>query len=261
MVNAWCGNKAGRWLGVCWALASLCLAAPSAAQPITVSAAASLSDAFREISQRFEASRPGVSVRLNLGNSGALLQQIMQGAPADVLASADEETVERGVAARALDGASRRLFAGNVLVLVVPATAPSPPSLLEDLASARFARVAVGKTQVVPAGRYARQALEAAGVWPAVQTKLVPADNVRQALDYVARGEVDAGFVYRTDALSQREQTRVRVALTASGHAPIRYPAAVVSDSRQPALAREFVNFLLGAEAQAILARQGFTPP
>ncbi|RZJ08395.1 MAG: molybdate ABC transporter substrate-binding protein [Rubrivivax sp.] len=229
----------------------------AAADALTVSAAASLTDAFKQIGTRFEASRPGSTVRLNIAASGVLLQQIAQGAPVDVFASADAETMDRAAAQELIAAGTRRDFARNSLVLITPSA--SAVGSLADLARAGVTRIAVGKPASVPAGRYARQALEAARLWAPLQPRLVFADNVRQVLDYVSRGEVEAGFVYRTDA--ELLGDKVRIAMTVQGHAPVTYPVAVVADSRQPALARAFVAFLGGAEAQAILARHGFGTP
>jgi molybdate transport system substrate-binding protein len=242
-------------------LAALLAALPvsARAQALTVSAASSLTEPLREIGRRFEAARPGVAVRFNFASSGVLVQQIIQGAPADVFVAADQETMARGIGQKVLDAATRRDFAGNSLVMVTPARDAAAPAALADLGRAGVKRVAVGKPATAPVGRYAQQALAAANLWAAVEPKIVYADNARQVLDYVARGEVDAGFVYRTDAALAAD--RVRVALTVAGHEPISYPAAVVADSRQPALAREFHAFLFGAEAQAILARFGFRAP
>lgn len=227
------------------------------AQSLTVSAAASLTDAFKEIGARFDAAR-GSSTRFNFAASGVLIQQILQGAPVDVFVSADQDTLDRGVRERVLDAATRKDFAANTLVLIAPAGGV-PVGRLADVAGEPVRRVAIGKPATVPVGRYTRQALEAAALWPAVEPKLVYADSVRQVLDYVVRGEADAGFVYRTDAELVKE--KVRIVSTVGGHAPVTYPAAVVSDSRQPALARAFVDYLSGAEAQAILARYGFAKP
>jgi molybdate transport system substrate-binding protein len=245
-----------RQLWLCWlaALPLLC-----SAQQLTVSAAASLADAFKEIGVRFEAARPGVTLRFNVAASGVLVQQIVQGAPVDVFASADAESIERGVQQQVLDAATRRDFARNALVLIVPAQDAAAVSALEDLRRHEVRRIAVGKPATVPVGRYAKQALDSAGLWSVLEARLVFAENVRQVLDYVARGEADAGFVYRTDAASAKGS--VRVVLSVSGHAPVTYPAAVVRDSRQPALAREFVAFLAAPEAQAILAQHGFDKP
>lgn len=234
------------------------LPAWAAAQMLTVSAAASLADALRETGRRFEAANPGVTLRWNFAASGVLVQQILQGAPVDVFVSADQLTMDRGIAGRAVDAATRRDIARNTLVMVAPAGSALPRDLAE-LAQAGVKRVAIGKPATVPAGRYAQQALEAAQLWLPLQPKLVPADNVRQVLDYVSRGEVEAGFVYRTDAELQRG--RLRIVLTASGHEPIAYPAAVVSGSRQAALARAFLVHLGTAESRAAFAKFGFGAP
>lgn len=228
----------------------------AAAQQLTVSAAASLTDAFREIGTRFEAGKPGTTVRFNFAASGVLIQQVLQGAPVDVFVSADQETMDRGVKEKVLDAATRRDFTSNSLVMVTPAA--GAPALLKvtDLTKPEVRRVAVGKLATVPVGRYTKQSLEAAKVWDALEPKLVFADSVRQVLDYVARGEVEAGFVYRTDAELMKD--KVRVVLTARDHAPVTYPAAVILESKQPALARKFVTFLSSAEAQSILGRYGF---
>ena len=240
-------------------LIALCAALPllATAQQLTVSAAASLTDAFKEIGPRFEAARPGTTLRFNFAASGVLLQQIAQGAPVDVFVSADQDTMNRAADQKLIATGTRRDFASNALVLVTPAG--SPLKTLRDLARSEVKRVAIGKLASVPVGRYSQQALESARLWAELQPKLVFADNVRQALDYVSRGEVEAGFVYRTDAEIARD--RVRIAMTVGGHAPIAYPAAVVADSRQAALARDFVAYLSAADAQAILARYGFGKP
>jgi molybdate transport system substrate-binding protein len=233
--------------------------AQTAAQTITVSAAASLTEALREIGTRFEAGKPGVTVRFNFAASGVLIQQIIQGAPVDVFVSADQDTMARGIEQKVLDASTRRDFAGNTVVMITPAQGAPTLATLADLRRADIRRIAIGKPATVPVGRYAKQALDAANLWAAVEPKLVFADNVRQVLDYVARGEVEAGFVYVTDAQAMKAPVRVVTPLT--GHSPVTYPAAVVADSRQPALAREFHAFLTGTEAQAILARHGFSKP
>lgn len=240
---------------------AVALAAPiaAAAQQLTVSAAASLTDAFKALGPRFEATRPGASVRFNFAASGVLLQQIQQGAPVDVFASADQETMDRAVAQKLVDPATRRDFAANTLVLIEPLQGGAGVKSLQDLSGAGVKRIAVGKLATVPAGRYTRQSLDGANLWSTLEPKFVHADNVRQVLDYVARGEVEAGFVYRTDAASMSD--KVRIALTAGGHTPVTYPAAVVAESRQQALARDFAAFLSSDAARQILDRYGFARP
>lgn len=239
----------------------LAMALPLAAwsQQLTVSAAASLTDAFKELAPKFEAARPGATVRLNVAASGVLLQQIGQGAPVDVFASADQATMDRAEAQRLIDTASRQNFVRNTLVLVEPAQGGVGLQSLQDLAGAAVKRIAIGKTATVPVGRYTKEVLDAAQLWTPLAPKFVQADSVRQVLDYVARGEVEAGFVYRTDAALMGE--KVRVVATPVGATPVSYPIAVVADSRQKALAAEFIAFVQSEAGQRVLARYGFGGP
>lgn len=234
-------------------------ALPALAADLTVSAASSLSNAFKEIAPAFEAAHPGTRVRLNFGASDALLAQIAKGAPVDVFASADQETMDRAEAQKALLTGTRHDFVANRLVLVVPAAGSGAIKALPDLQLPAVQRVALGKPEGVPAGRYAKGALEAAKLWPAVAPKAVYASHVRQALDYVARAEVDAGFVYATDAAVQ--QDKVRVVAVVPTEAPIRYPVAAVAGGGHAEAARQFIDYLRSPAGQALLARHGFQKP
>ena len=230
------------------------------AAELLVSAAVSLTQALREITVEFERVDPSVQVRLNLAASGALVAQIAKGAPADVLVSADKESMDRAQSMRLLLEASRRDISANRLVVAVPAAAkPSMPRNLHDLATERFARLAIGLPASVPAGRYARAALQTAGLWEPVKAKMIGASSVRQALDYVARGEVDAGFVYATDAATMPDRVKVAFAVTTTE--PIVYPAAALAGAPNRAQALQFMTFLASPQAQAILARYGFEAP
>lgn len=229
---------------------------PAAAQQITVAAAASLTEAMGEVAQAFEAARPGVVVQLRFGASGALLQDIAGGKPADVFASADADTLARGVQRRLLLAEAQREFATNALVLIVPADRSSTVQRLQDLARPEIRRIAMGRTATVPAGRYARQAIDALRLWPSLQQKIVFGDSVREVLQAVASGDVDAGFVYATDVARAGE--RVRVVQTLQVQSPIRYPATVVAGSSQAALARDFIAFLNQPPARAVFTRYGF---
>lgn len=241
------------------ALAGTLLALPAQAAELTVSAAASLGNAFRELGPVFEAAHPGTRVRFNVGASGALLQQIAKGAPVDVFASADPQRMDEAQRQGLIAADARRDFATNTLVVIVPAASARVPAALADLAQPAYARVAIGLPASVPVGSYTQAALERAGLWAALQPRMIGAHHVRQALDYVARGEVDAGFVYATDAALMTD--RVRVALTVPTPQRILYPVAPVAASAQPALARRFVDFLVSAPAQAVLAKHGFGQP
>jgi molybdate transport system substrate-binding protein len=228
------------------------------AADLTVSAAASLTNAFQELAPLFEAANPGNKVLYNFGASNALLQQIDKGAPVDVFASADQETMDQAQARGLVRAAQRRNFVSNVLVVVVPASSTQVPKVVGDLAQPGFQRIAVG-LPAVPVGRYTRGVLEGAGLWAGIEPKVIGAQNVRQALDYVARAEVDAGFVYATDAALMPD--KVKVALTVPTKTPILYPVAPVVSSANAALAQRFVDFLGAAPAQAVLAKYGFGKP
>jgi molybdate transport system substrate-binding protein len=237
-------------------------ATPAAdAQSLTVSAAISMKDAVTELGRSFAAARPGVTVLHNWGSSGELQKQIEAGAPVDVFVSAAplqmDELEKRGL----IVAGSRRVFARNVLTVVMPVDSRADIAKASDLAEARIARIVVGNPRTVPAGQYAEESLRALGLWDRVRSKLIFAENVRQGLDYVARGEVDAGFVYATDAALRARAVKEAFRPAEDTYRPIVYPAAVVATTRQPALARAFVELLVSPEGQAGLARFGFQPP
>jgi molybdate transport system substrate-binding protein len=255
------------WCAAFYWCAAFHAAAPAAAASVaergapaelTVSAAASLANAFREIATAFEQLGPGRRVLTNFAGSGALLQQIAHGAPVDVFAPADQETMDRAQVQGLIDAGLRHDFAANRLVVVVPIGPAAMPASLAALVDPVFARIAIGTPASVPAGRYARQALEKAGLWSQLAGRTIGTQSVRQALDYVARGEVDAGFVYATDAALIPD--RVRLALTVPTE-PVRYPIARVRTAAEPGLAQAFIDYVRSPQGQAILSRHGFAPP
>ncbi|HEY4079074.1 MAG TPA: molybdate ABC transporter substrate-binding protein [Burkholderiaceae bacterium] len=226
------------------------------AADLTVSAAASLTNAFRELGTTYEAQHPGTKVLLNFAASDALLAQIAKGAPVDVFASADLETMDKAEAQKLMAPGTRQVFVHNALVVVTPSEGALPLKALTDLQKPEVKRIALGKPEGVPAGRYAQTALQAAQLWTVVEAKAVYAANVRQALDYVARGEVEAGFVYATDAAAQKD--KVRIAFEVPTTTPISYPIAAVAGGPNPQDARQFIALALSPEGQAILAKYGF---
>jgi len=248
---SWCGKAL---LG-CIALA-VCMVANGA--ELVVSAAISLSDAFRDIGKGFESAHANTTIAFNFAATDVLLAQISKGAPADVFAAADEASMDRAEQEGLLLPGSRHDFAANRLVLIVPSRA-SAPAKLYDLALPRFARIAVGSPRTVPAGRYAKAALEQAGLWDKIESRCVFALNVRQVLDYVARGDADAGFVYATDAAIMHD--KVETALEVPTPTPVRYPVAVVRASRHRGEALAFVDALRAEPARNLLAKYGFAPP
>lgn len=239
--------------------AALFFPAPSsAATEIIVSAAASLTDAFTEIGRKFEAENPDVKVVFNFGASGALLQQIAGGAPVDVFASADEPTMDQAEIKGLIVKKSRRDFACNRLVMVVPASSSLKLDGIVSLSSGRVRLVAIGNPDTVPAGRYAKEVLLDNRKWDALAGKLIFANNARQALDYVRRGETDAGFVFETDALNAKGGVRT-VAVLKGKNRPL-YPVALTSAGRNPDAGGRFIDFISG-KGSATLTKYGFKRP
>lgn len=235
------------------------LFAPARAADVTVSAAASLTNAFKDLASAFEAAHPGTRLQFNFAASDALLAQIAKGAPVDVFASADQETMDKAQQQKLLLEGTRRNFVSNALVVITPVDGGVTLASLSDLRQPAVRRIAIGRPEGVPAGRYAKAALEKARLWPAIEPKAVFAQNVRQALDYVARGETEAGFVYATDALVLKE--KVRTLFTVPTDLPIAYPIAVTTGGANAAGGRQFIDFVASPAGQAVLARHGFLKP
>jgi molybdate transport system substrate-binding protein len=229
------------------------------AADLVVSAAASLTNAFGEIGREYEKARPGTRVLFNFGASGALLQQISRGAPVDVFASADLETMDRAEKQNLVLRSSRVNFAANRLVVVMPASSTSPIGELHDLLRPEVQRIALGNPESVPVGRYAKAAMEKAGIWASLQPKFVYTQNVRQSLDYVFRSEVDAGFVYATDVSISPVELRT-VAEVATDE-PILYPIAVVKGYGSERRAQDFIDFVRSQAGRKILDKYGFRQP
>lgn len=233
-----------------------CATGASAAAPrneLTVFAAASLAEAFEDVAIELERRHDGLEVRLNLAGSQTLAAQLLDGAPADVFAAADD--VEMGRVVAAGRAAGPRSFASNHLVIAVEPGNPAAVTSLADLA--RDDLVVVLPTDAVPAGRYAAAALETAGVEVAPASLEV---DVRSALGKVVLGEADAAIVYASDVAAVDGRAEA-VPLPPDPGAGIGYPVAVVTDSRRPALAAEFVDLLFAETGRDLLRRHGFGAP
>lgn len=226
---------------------------------VTISAASSLTNVFQDIARSYETEYVDARVMLNFGGSGGLLQQIAKGAPVDVFASADQETMDIAAMQNLLAADTRQDFARNTLALIVPSDSPIRLGQLADLQQSSVERVAIGNPASVPAGRYSRQALTAANLWDNVQDKVINTQSVRQSLDYVARGEVAAALVYATDARLMKD--KVKIAFTVPLEADISYPIAQVRDSANSDEAKRFITYLQSPVGQDILARHGFLKP
>ena len=253
-------SQCGRARALCMALLVFqFVALPAQAADLMIAAASSLTNAFTEIGKAYEQAKPGTRVLFNFGASGQLLQQISRGAPVDVLATADSETMDRGEKQRFIVGSSRVNFAANKLLLILPGDSSLTISTLASLTEPQVQRIALGTPETVPVGRYAKRALEKAGVWEALKPKFIYTQNVRQSLDYVFRGEVDAGFVYLTDAAVS--PTPVRTALEVPLDQPILYPIAAVKGWGNLNQSLDFIAFVRSDSGQKILEKYGFQKP
>ncbi|MDX2309275.1 MAG: molybdate ABC transporter substrate-binding protein [Hyphomicrobium sp.] len=230
------------------------------ARTVTVFAAASLKNALDAVGKSYAAS--GGKLIASYAASSALAKQIEQGAPADIFISSDLDWMDYLASNGLIRSETRADLLGNSLVLVAPAASTvdlsiAPGFKLLDALGAE-GRLAVADPASVPAGKYARQALEHLGVWGAVEPRLVPTENVRAALALVALGEVPLGIVYRTDALAD-PKVKVVGTFPADSHKPIIYPIAAVEKSANSAEADRFLAFLKTAPAATIFREQGFT--
>jgi len=241
------------------AVALLALSGAAGAAEVTVSAAASLTNAFKEIGAAFEKEHAGDKVLFNFAASDPLVQQIAKGAPVDVFASADQDAMDKADSLKLLAPGSRKNFASNSLVLIAPQGGKVPVKGVADVAQATVARITIGNPASVPVGRYTRAALEHARLWATVEPKLILGASVRQCLDYVARGEVDAGFVYATDAAIVKD--KVVVVATVPTATPVTYPIAVIAAGPQAVLGRKFADYVQSPAGQAVLAKHGFGRP
>ena len=238
------------------ALFALPARAEGAAAPLSVLAAASLSEALQAVAQAWQAQGNG-AVTLSFDGSSRLARQVEAGMPADAFFSADLAWMDHLDRQGLLQPGSQRALLGNSLVAVVRRDAVPVPASAADLAGPGIERLALAGENV-PAGRYARAALASLGAWQGVADRVVVGDDVRTALAWVATGEAQAGVVYATDA---RVEPRVQVAFPfpAGSHPPIVYPAAVLRGAAHPQDAARFLDFCQSAQARALFAAAGFT--
>jgi molybdate transport system substrate-binding protein len=227
------------------------------ARQIVVSAAISLKEALNEIGRLYQ-DRTHNKVTFSFAASGELEKQIEAGAPVDVFASAGEKEMDQLQAKQFIDQGTRADFARNTLVLIVPAGSKAPLHSFADLEQPSVKRIAIGNPKTVPAGQYAQQLLRNIQLWPKVESRLVLAENVRQVLDYVVRGEVEAGIVYATDVQIAQGKATLAARAPDRDYGPILYPIAVVKDSANAQAAKEFVDLVRSPDGTQILGKYGF---
>ncbi len=224
---------------------------------LTISAAASLQDALEAIAPQFSAAHSNIAIDYNFGASGALQQQIEQGAPADVFFSAANKQMDALAEKGLIVPDSRQNLLTNQLVLIAPIDSKLSITELSEIKDADISHFAVGDFRSVPAGQYAEQVFQNLSLLAPLQSKFVFGNNVRSVLSAVASGNADLGMVYATDAALSN---RVKVLLTAPAdtHSAIVYPIAVIQNSPSPEAAQTFVDFLTTEPAQAIFQTFGF---
>ena len=224
---------------------------------IVVSAAASLADVMKEIGPKFEAENKSVKLRFNFGSSGALQQQIEKGAPVDLFISAAKGPMDALENKGLVETSAAKTLASNQVVLIRGKSTEGAIRTWDDLKDSRVKKIAVGNPQHVPAGQYGQTVLQRLNLRDAVAGKLVFGEDVRQVLNYVESGEVQAGIVYRTDAASSKKVVVVAEA-PAGSHEPVVYPMAVIKGAGSAAQAKAFADYLLSARGREVLSKYGF---
>jgi len=221
-----------------------------------VSAAASLTDALKEIGAIYE-KKSGDKIYFNFGASSFLAYQIEQGAPADIFFSADEARIDALEKKNLIVKETRKSRLSNSLVVVVAADRGAAISNTKDLVSEKVKRIALAETRTVPAGIYAREFLQKQNLWVSLQSKIVPTENVRGALAAVEAGNADAAIVYKTDAAISKK-VKIAYEIPAKDSPAISYPSALVKDAKNPESAKAFLKFLESDQTAEIFRKFGF---
>lgn len=227
---------------------------------ITVSAAASLTDALQEIQKNYRAENPDVTIYFNFGASGALQQQIERGAPVDLFISASKSYIEALAQQGIIAEDEQTILLTNDLTVITAADDTTTIRYANDLLSSEVNSIAIGIPETVPAGKYAKEALQHVNVWDEVESKIIQAKDVRQVLQYVETKNVEAGFVYKTDALSS-DKVRIAYTVDPSFYTPIEYPAGMIHSSASKQEVIDFYTYLQSEEAMTIFKKYGFSVP
>jgi molybdate transport system substrate-binding protein len=232
--------------------------APTAAgaDAIIVAAAASLTDALKEIGAAYEA-RSAHKVSFNFGASSMLARQIEEGAPADVFFSADLAQMDILEKNRRLEAGSRKNLLSNQLVIIVPADSKVAMASPKDLLKPEIKKIALAEPASVPVGVYTSKYLQVEGLWDRVRAKIVPVLDVRATLASVESGNVEAGFVYKTDAVTSKK-VKVVYEVPLDKGPKIIYPLAIVRESKRKEAARDFIDFATGPAGKDVFQRSGF---
>ena len=229
---------------------------PMSAGTVSVFAAASLTDSLKEIAAGYE-KEGGDKILFNFAASSFLERQIEEGAPSDIFFSADEARMDALQGKGLILVETRKSRLSNSLVIVVAVDSDFRVSSPADLAGGKFKRIALADPETVPAGIYAKAYFQQARLWPALQEKVVPTDNVRAALSAVEAGNVEAGVVYKTDATISKK-VRIAYEIPRSEGPVIRYAVAMLKDAARPEAAKSFLRYLMTAESGRVFGKFGF---
>lgn len=234
-------------------------AQPKATQKeIYISAAASMADAMNEIKADYEKKHPDVVIRTNYAGSGTLMNQIIEGSPADLFISASDKQMDTLAKKQLIDAASRVELLKNELVLIVPKASSLTLSSFQDAAGENVTKIAIADPASVPVGQYSEKLFQKMGIWDQVKEKMVMSQDVRQSLDWVASGNVQCAPVYRTDAAIEKDRVRI-VAVAPQGiNQGIFYPLAILKKSGEKAGVGDFYQYLKSPEAQKVYEKYGF---
>ncbi|WP_099353416.1 molybdate ABC transporter substrate-binding protein [Fredinandcohnia onubensis] len=224
---------------------------------LTVSAATSMQNVLQELKNNFEKEHPTINIAFNFGSSGSLAQQISQGAPVDLFLSASIEKFDVLVDEGLIGEKLQKNLIGNEIVLIAPKENVKQITEIEDLKT-KAERISIGIPESVPAGKYAKEAIESMDMWNEIENKLVLSKDVRQVLTYVETENVDAGFVYKTDAQFS-DQIQIVMSVDKKYHSEIIYPVGVIKSSEHLSEAILFYEYLLSAESIALLEEYGFS--
>jgi molybdate transport system substrate-binding protein len=229
---------------------------PFQSVPLMVSAAISLKDALEEIKPIYQKTHQDVEIIYNFSSSGSLQQQIEQGAPVDVFISAANQQMDALESKKLLLAGTRQKLLTNQLVLVTPKDEKNV-NKIKDLTQTNISRIAMGEPNSVPIGRYTEEVINFYKILDKIRSKIIYAKNLRQVLSYVETGNVNAGFVYLSDAKTSKKIRLVEI-FPKTSHSPIVYPIAVLRDSKNPKIAKEFSQFLLTHSAKKVFKKYGF---
>lgn len=227
-------------------------------QKLMVSAAASLTDAMDEITEKYEAEHPGIDLEFNFAGSGKLAQQIQQGAPVDVFISANESWMDTLVHGEEIDKSERLDVTGNRLVMITQNDTDIHYESFDEIDGSELDQIAIGNLDSVPAGEYSKEVLDRLEKWDELENQFVYAKDVRQVLTYVESGNADIGFVYESDALSS-DNVKIITYADPEAHDEIIYPGAILSGSEVQKEGKKFLEYLISEEGQEILEKHGFS--